>query len=257
MNPQLANAFIVVVSISAALALLFMLRWRWTTKRLKETNDISGFYIGIIGTIYAVIIAFMLSGVWLDFEEAEVNAENEANCLVNLFRLSRGLPDAERNRLQELAQAYAETMVDQEWDAMERNEVSTRGIEITETLWQEVTSMQTQTDQQQAILDHILTELTSMTEHRRIRLLQSKQVIPGILWAVLIVGGVVIVGLCCLFGVDDLRLQVTHTIALALLVTLMLIAIADMDRPFQGTVHVPPDGFKLALQTLNRLKAGG
>ncbi len=256
LKTHFVNGVIVAASVAAALALLFMLRRQWTPKRLKNTNDISGFYIGILGTIYAVIIAFMLSGVWLDFEDAEVNAEKEANCLVTLFRLTRGLPDEQRNRLQDLAEKYATTMVDEEWDAMSRNEVSTRGIEITETLWREVTTMQSQTPGNHAILDHIMTELTSMTEHRRIRLLQTKQVIPGILWAVLIVGGVVTVGTSCLFGVDDLRLHITHTVALALLISLVLIAIADLDRPFQGPVHVPPDGFNLALQTLNRLKGG-
>ena len=257
MNPHLANAFIMVVSISAALGLLVMLRRQWTPKRLKNTNDISGFYIGIIGTIYAVMMAFMLSGVWLDYEDAQVNTEQEANCLVSLFRISRGLSDEQRTRLQNLAETYAKVMVNEEWDAMSRNETSWHGIEITEAMWKEVTTMKTQNPQEQIILDHIITELTNMTEHRRIRLLQSRQVIPGILWAVLIVGGVVTVGLSCLFGVDDLRLHITHTVALALLVTLMLIAIADMDRPFSGTVHVPPDGFTLALETLNRLRAGG
>jgi Protein of unknown function (DUF4239) len=257
LKTHLVNGFIVVAGISAAVAMLFMLRRQWTPKRLKDTNEISGFYIGIIGTIYAVIMAFMLSGVWLDYEDAEANTEKEANCLVSLYRLTRGLPDAQRNQLQDLAEQYAKTMIDEEWDAMSRNEASMRGIEITEAMWKEVTTMQAQTPEQHALVDHIMSELTSMTEHRRIRLLQSRQVIPGILWAVLIVGGVVTVGLSCFFGVDDLRLHITHTAALALLVTLMLVAVADLDRPFQGTVHVPPDGFKLALQTLNRLKAGG
>ena len=255
LKTHLVNGFIVVAGVSAAVAMLFMLRRQWTPKRLKDTNDISGFYIGIIGTIYAVIMAFMLSGVWLDFEDAQVNTEKEANCLVSVFRLTRGLPDDQRKRLQDLVEAYAKTMIDEEWDAMSRSEASANGIEITEALWREVTTMQAQAPADHAILDHIMTELTSMTEHRRIRLLQSRQVIPGILWAVLIVGGVVTVGLSCFFGVDDLRLHVTHTVALALLVTLMLIAIADLDRPFQGSVHVPPDGFKLALETLNRLKS--
>ena len=250
------DGLIVVGGILAALGLLFVLRQRWTPAKLKETNDISGFYIGAIGTIYAVSIAFMLSGVWLQFDEAQVNTEKEANCLVSFFRLARGLPTPQQNQLQDLAQEYAKVMVDEEWDAMARREVSPQGIQINEALWQEVTRMEVHTAGEQEILDHLITELTSMTEHRRIRMLQSTKSLPGILWAVLIVGGVVTVGTTCFFGVENLRLHAIHTIALTLLVCLMLIAIADIGRPFQGVVHVPPDGFKLALETMNRLRSG-
>ena len=256
MRIHLMDGFTLVAGILAALGLLFVLRQRWTPTKLKETNEISGFYIGTIGTIYAVSLAFMLSGVWLEFEEAQVNTEKEANCLVSFFRLASGLPTLQQNQLQELSQAYAKVMVDEEWDAMARREVSTRGIEINETLWQDVTRMEVHTSGELEILDHLITELTSMTEHRRIRMLQSRRSLPGILWAVLIVGGIVTVGTSCLFGVDSLRLHSIHTVALTLLVTLMLIAIADIDRPFQGVVHVNPDGFKLALETMNKLRGG-
>ena len=194
-----------MAGILAALGLLFVLRHQWTPAKLKETNEISGFYVGTIGTIYAVIIAFMLSGVWLEFYEAQVNTEKEANCLVSFFRLANGLPTPQRDRLQELALAYAETMIAEEWDAMARKEVSARGVEINETQWQEVTRMEIHTSGEQEILDHLITELTSMTEHRRIRMLQSGKSLPGILWAILIVGGIVTIGTSCSFGVDNLR----------------------------------------------------
>lgn len=65
--------------------------------------------------------------------------------------------------------------------------------------------MEVHTSGDQEILNHLISELTSMTEHRRIRMLQSKKSLPGILWAVLIVGGIVTVGTSCFFGVDSLR----------------------------------------------------
>jgi hypothetical protein len=32
----------------------------------------------------------------------------------------------------------------------------------------------------------------------------------------------------------------------------VLVAIEDIDRPYQGSVHVDPGGFKFALQTFDR-----
>ncbi len=84
-------------------------------------------------------------------------------------------------------------------------------------------------------------------------MLQSRAKLPGILWTVLVIGGIITVGISCLFGVENYRLHVLYAIALTCLVALMLIAIADIDRPFQGAVHVSSDSFKLALHTFDDL----
>ena len=57
-------------------------------------NDVIGWQIAILGTIYAVMIGFMLYAVWNNFQTAETNANNEANDLVNLYRAADGLPQA-------------------------------------------------------------------------------------------------------------------------------------------------------------------
>lgn len=56
-----------------------------------------------------------------------------------------------------------------------------------------------------------------------------------------------------MFGIDSLILHAIQVIALSLLVGLALVAIADIDRPFQGTVHVSPDGFEFARATFDGL----
>jgi len=100
-------------------------------------------------------------------------------------------------------------------------------------------------------MDHSLSELTSMTEHRRIRLLQSRQRLPALLWAVLIVGGIITVGSTCLFGVENFKLHIVQVFELSFLLSLMLVAIASINRPYQGDVHVTPDAFHYALDTMN------
>ena len=43
----------------------------------------------MIGTTYAVILAFTLAGVWTMFQQAQANEEQEANALVNVFRIAK------------------------------------------------------------------------------------------------------------------------------------------------------------------------
>ena len=88
-----------------------------------------------------------------------------------------------------------------------------------------------------------------MTEHRRMRELQSGTKLPPILWMVLIVGGIITTLSSCLFGTENFKLHCVQVISLTLLLSLALVAIADIDRPFQGAVHVNPIGFERARST--------
>jgi hypothetical protein len=205
--------------------------------------------VSVIGTTYAVLIAFMLSGVWSNLQGARVNTEQEANSLVNIFRFGYLLPPESGAQLQQLARDYSSAMITEEWPAMRHGGSSATAHRITQQLWHTLASVQPRNIAEQMVMDHALSELSSMTEHRRIRLLESRERLSALLWAVLVVGGIVTVGSNCLFGVDNFKLHVVQVFEISFLLSLMLVAIASIDRPFQGDVHVPPDAFGYALQT--------
>ena len=94
-----------------------------------------------------------------------------------------------------------------------------------------------------------MTTLRSLTEHRRIRVLQSHEALPAMLWTVLIAGGVITVAAFCFFGVQNFRFHLLQVTVLTFLISLILVAIADVDRPYQGNVEVSPAGFEFALHT--------
>jgi hypothetical protein len=242
---------IVIVCIVSALAFLFGVHRIWIPSKRQVHNDAIGPNVSVIGTTYAVLIAFMLSGVWSEMQAASLNTEQEANSLVNIYRFAEHLPADSRTQIQNLTHNYAQVMITKEWDAMTDEKSSPEGHTITRDLWRAMSSIQPQTPNEQRIMDHSLSELTNMTEHRRIRLLQSRERLPALLWAVLIVGGIVTVGSTCLFGIEDFKLHIVQVFEISFLISLMLVAIAAIDRPFQGQVHVPSDAFRYALDTMD------
>ena len=62
----------------------------------------------------------------------------------------------------------------------------------------------------------------------------------------LIVGGVLTIISACMFGQDNVLLHGIQVFALSFLIALALVAIADIDRPFQGGVHVNDTAFRHA-----------
>ena len=249
------NIYLVVLWITLSITCLVMLNTFWEPSRRSVHNDVIGWQIAILGTIYAVMIGFMLYAVWNNFQTAETNANNEANNLVNLYRAADGLQEPQRDLIQKTARAYATQVIAQEWPTM-RHDKSGKGVEryagqrYVMKLWATTTQTPTADLAQQASLRQVMIELSSMTEHRRIRLLESRTKMPDILWGVLVMGGIVTIASSCLIGSENVPLHFVLIIALSLLISLALVAIGDIDRPFQGSVHVTPTAFQQAEDTM-------
>jgi hypothetical protein len=241
------DVFIVIVIVIASIIFKVLVNRLWTTEKRRSHNDLIGWQLSILGTTYAVIVGFMLYAVWSNFGLAEVNADSEANALVNVYRLADGLPAPQRDEVKETARMYADAVVNMDWPQMARADEGTLAShELDQKMWQILMSVKAASPTELTAEDHALYELSSMAEHRRIRQLQSISRLPGVLWFVLIMGGAVTVMSSCMFGAESSWLHGMQVIAFSLLLALVLVAIADIDRPFQGSVHVNDTAFRRA-----------
>jgi hypothetical protein len=73
-----------------------------------------------------------------------------------------------------------------------------------------------------------------------------------VLWCVLIVGGIVTIVSASMFGSANTFLHAIQVFVFSLLIVLALVAIADIDRPFRGSVHVSNFAFRRAQQDMKR-----
>src|SRR5271157_5328363 len=127
---MLANILSIVGCVAASMAFLYLVSRTSSTPSRKESNDFTGAVVAVIGTTYAVILAFTLSGVWSMFQQAQVNEEQEANALVNVFRIATQLQDANAKQIQDLCVRYADNAVAHEWTAMENEQMTQEGGEM-------------------------------------------------------------------------------------------------------------------------------
>ncbi|QNI31760.1 DUF4239 domain-containing protein [Alloacidobacterium dinghuense] len=245
------SAFVVIAVMAASLAFLFALDRCWPSHHRRKHNDAFAWQVNFLGMTYGVIISFMLFAAWTSFSDAITNANGEANAAINLSRLSDTLPQAQGDSVRALTRSYVDVMLNDEWPAMTHNQLSPKSHELIQQLWYVLSHTLATSQAQQVGLDHAFIELSSMTEHRRIRQEQALQHLPGILWAVLLLGSVLTVSYACLFGAENLKLHAIQVGGLSLLIALSLAAIADLSRPYQGAAHVEPYGFLRAQETLN------
>jgi len=244
---------IILICFLLSLLILLILQHFWPGSRRRINNDIIGWQVSILGTTYAVIMGFMLYAVWTAFQSAEINANHEANCVVNVFRLAYGLPAEQRDQVHQLAQTYANVVVDQEWPEMSRGESKLAGQPVVEKLWAAVVQAKPVTFAEQTSMSLTLTEISNMTQYRRVREIESESRLPNILWILMILGGAITTLSFFLFGTDNFKLHAVQVLSLTLLISFTLVTIADIDRPFQGIVHVRPLGFERARDTFAHL----
>lgn len=248
---NMPESFVIVV-LTVALSLLFMwgLNRIWPWEKRHAHNDLIGWQLSILGTTYAVMLGFMLYTVWSNFGAADLNADSEANALANVYRLAEGLPDLQRGQLQALARSYADTVINQDWPQMAADQVPEASHKLNQDMWRTLMSIKSGSATEIIAEDHALSELSSLTEHRRIRLLQNAFRLPTVLWFVLIIGGATTISSAAMFGSASAPLHALQVSAFSLVVALVLVAIADIDRPFQGSVHVTDFAFRRAQRTM-------
>jgi len=240
------NIVIVTIIVAASLLFTWLLNRFWPVDNRRAQNDLIGWQLTVLGTTNAVILGFMLLTVWTNFGNADVNVDFEANSLLNLYRLSEGLPSEQRAELQQEARAYADTAIHQDWPQMANNEVPQGTAKVNEIMWKTLMSVRPSSAIETTAVSNSISEIRALSEHRHLRYLQSAATLPGMLWSVLIMGAILTIASASTFGAQSRSLHGLQVFSFSLLVSLSLVAIADINRPFQGSVCVHSYAFEHA-----------
>jgi len=252
------SQIIVVVAATVFASLLTMagLNRVWPRGRRYHYNNLIGWQLTILGTTYAVILGFMLYAVWTHLGEANLNADSEANAVIDVYRLADGLPEPQRTQLRGLAHDYVDAVIARDWPQMARGEVPEQSTAIEQHMWKIVMSIKSATPTEVNAQEHAMSELETLARSRLVRIMQSKTGLPAMLWWVLLVGGGLTILSSCALGSESVRLQSLEVFCFSLLISLSLATIASIHRPFRGLIHVTDYTFERAQQIMQSRSQG-
>lgn len=250
----LTGLLIVAVAMLIAVGGLLLVQRLVPTERRQQHNDVAGFIYAVLGVAYAVLLGLMLIAVWEEWNSAEDTVTSEANELAGIFYFAHSLPQPEGRHIQELARAYAQVVIEEEWPLMEQGRSSPKAWATLDELRITILELHPTTDAQQVRYDQTLDQLHGLGDARRERLLVAGGGLPTILWVVLILGGVITVGFTYLFGLENALVHLLMVAALALTISLSLFTVAALDQPFQGDVRIHPDAFEQDLERFRESK---
>jgi hypothetical protein len=225
-------------------------------------NDVAGFIYAALGVIYAVLLALVVIAVWEEYQAASETVEQEANALAEIFWLAHRLPEPEGSHLQELAHSYAEEVSHTEWPLMEQGQAplmtQTQGTPAGWTLIDEIRAnlqqFQPRTPADEQLYAEGLDQIQRLADARRMRLVAAEEGVPGVLWAVLIFGGVAAVGFTYLFGMENTWAHRLMVLTLAAVIGLVLFTIGALEHPFSGGARIGTGAFELVLERFETSK---
>jgi hypothetical protein len=241
---------VVIVGGSLLLTLLAvaLVRRLVAHQTLARHHEVAGFVYATTGVTYAVVLAFVVIAVWESYSATREVADREASAVGALYRLANGFPERQQAAAQEALLGYAESVVDDEWPAMEDKEApspqTSAALDGLYAVYEQPSLVAAVNPEQYG---ESLTQLDEVSVTRRARVLASNSGLPGIMWLVLIAGGVLVIAFAFLFGVESSYAQAAIVGALTLTIALLLFVVADAQHPFRGGFVVKPEGMESVL----------
>jgi Protein of unknown function (DUF4239) len=208
----------------------------------QRHNDVGGFIYAALGVIYAVLLALVLIAVWEEYELASETVEQEANAAADIFWLADRLPEPRGTHLQELVKSYAEEVVHREWPLMEQGQTplmtQTRGTPagwtIIDDIRQNIQNFEPRTKGEEQLYAEGLDQVDALADARRMRLVAAEEGVPGVMWSVLVFGGIAAVSFTYLFGLESTWAHRLMVGTLAAVIGLVLFTVGAMEHPFSG-----------------------
>ena len=204
----------------------------------RRHNDVAAAIFAVIGTTFAVLLAFVAMLAWEHFNEAKAASYAEAGAILDVYNASVGFADPERSLMRNAIIGYAETVVRVEWPAQARGLMIDAGSAALQTLNGIAVSLKPSGMAEGNLQAQLLQSMTRLSDARQSRLLAASTTVPTVVWIVTIVGGALTVGFAALLGVPSLAMHLAMSAVLAISGALVLILIIALSNPFRGDFRV-------------------
>ena len=250
MRTMLQLIAFVVGSMLLAVAGLWLVQRIVPVGILRANNDVGGNYLQTLGTIYAVLLAFVVFVVWTQYNDACKTVEREADELADVLRFVRVCPMPVRSRLMVVARDFAREQIDGEWPGMARGAASTRAGQLLDIFWETLAAVEPQNAREEVLFAEAITRFNEMCDARTDLIQSSRTRLPMTMWMLIVTGGCGTVTSMYLFGLEHFWPLAVMTASLAGCVSFVLFVIYDLDNPFNGDWQVRPDAIRLLLRQL-------
>lgn len=249
-------ALILVLVVAAAITIKLLVRRRapmggWFTDSPRSAGTLS-----VIGTMFAVILAFVIFLALQNYQRARQASSEEAIAITELHSVAAVFQAPTRDHLQGGLVCYARAVIEDEWPAMTERRSSERVQSWIDRLSGEFSSAEPHGPRQEAAYAQWFDEQAQRREGRRERLAEATPMVPLSLWFVLGIGASLTIAYMCAQADrrEGLLAQSIPIGFVTAMVTAGMLVVSFLDHPYANeSGGIKPTEMR---QTLTRIDHG-
>jgi hypothetical protein len=179
---------VLVVVVTAAITIKLLVRRRAPVGGWFSDSSRSAGTLSVIGTMFAVMLAFVILLALQSYQRAREGASVEAVAVAELYSIASVFPPPVSDRLHGEWVCYARAVVEDEWPAMRDGRSSDLVQSWIDKLGRELATAQPQGAREEAAYAQRFDEQAQRRDGRRERLAEATPFVPLPLWFVLCIG---------------------------------------------------------------------
>ncbi len=244
----LTLSVIMGISLTGMFITYHLVHKRATTWHTLIDNEVVGSFISQILTLYGITLGLIAVATWESASQVAGYASQEAAVITTLYRDFNGYPQAEREDFRNRLREYTRLIIEKEWPSQREGKIIDDGTILISNLQDRIMAFEPKTEGQKIIHTEAFSAFNRMVESRRQRVEAVTVGIPGILWAVVLIGAAIAIVSSYFFQIQDIKTHAILTAGLSATIGLLIFLIASMDHPFLGEVSIQPDSYKVLLE---------
>jgi Protein of unknown function (DUF4239) len=215
--------------------------------------------VNVTGTLFTVVLAFVILAAFQTYDGARSGAATEANAILEMARDASAFAPSQRDRLRADLVCYGRAVVSAEWPAM-RDGRSSPLVDYWIAAYRAgLGRLDVRSLSQQAVFQDLLTQASNRTTGRQQRLSDASPTVPTPLWVTLIFGACVSVALNLGMADPWEKLHVLGPMLAGLTAVIVsgLLVVYFLDHPFAPhTGGIQPTAMRHTLVMLKSIAPG-
>jgi hypothetical protein len=216
-------------------------------------SEYSGAMLQSVMVFYGLAVALISVSVWQTYSDTAKIISGESSALNALYRDVTSYPEPIRLNLQQNLRDYTDQVIHGAWPLQRRGQIPTAGIAHMGRFQAVLDKFEPATEGQKLLHAETLRAYNLLIQARRQRLDAVNTGLPGVLWAVVVVGAFIGLSAAFFFKVEDARLHIIQVLLLATFIGLVIFMIFALDQPFRGDLGLGPEPYQLIYDQLMKV----
>ncbi|MBV8204059.1 MAG: DUF4239 domain-containing protein [Candidatus Eremiobacteraeota bacterium] len=236
--PLLLLILAVAVAVTFAICGQLYVHRHFKAQDFVQHNEVAGFIISVVGTLYGVLLGFLTVVVWQHFSDSRDQVARESAAAADVWHTAVGLPYVVRSRVRDDMEKYAKIMISAEWPAMRNGGVSTDADIVVMDAMAETGTLDPANLREASAQLATQQQLTVLHDERQRRIADNDAAVTWFEWVVLFIGGVSVLCFCWLFGLRNPTVHLLMTAAVAVVMTSTLVLLYELQYPFRSPIGI-------------------